>query len=82
MFFIAKEREKGTTIEKDMVESIRHYLMVNDLNNAKTMFRYGMLNIHNLIENSKPVEGVSYIIKALHINEEETAIEYAKNLHV
>ena len=59
----AKEREKVTTIQKDMVESIRHYLIVIDLNNAKAMLRYGKLHIHNLHENSKPMEGVSYIIK-------------------
>ena len=59
----AKEREKVTTIQKDMVESIRHYIMAIDLNNAKVMLRYGKLHIHNLHENSKPMEGVSYIIK-------------------
>ena len=55
----AKEREKVTTIQKDMVESIRHYLIVIDLNNAKAMLRYGKLHIHNLHENSKPMEGAS-----------------------
>ena len=78
MFFIAKEREKGTTIEKDMDESIMHYLMTIDLKCAKAMLGYGMLHILDLLENSKLMECVSYIIKAMQIHEEETAIEYAK----
>ena len=55
--------------------------MAIDLKCAKAMLGYGMLHILNLLENSKLMECVSYIIKAMQIHEEETAIEYAKMRH-
>ena len=81
MFFIGKERERGIHIEKDIDEAIKYYKNAIELNSAKAMFRFGMLHILNGMPDAKPLEGVGYIIKAMQVNEEETAIEYATMLH-
>ncbi|EAY11375.1 CAMK family protein kinase [Trichomonas vaginalis G3] len=79
--YLAKERDNGDKIEQDNEEAAKYYNLAMEGDLVEAYFRLGMMHLSQRLNNSDPVYGLKLLKEAMDKGDDDSAIQYAINLH-